>query len=208
MPALNMAASIPHRFRSYPVRKHQTFDCKIWEAARATSAAPTFFKRIEIGELGISKPYVDGGMGCNNPIIQVLEEAHLIFPSRKVACIISIGTGQAQTIIIPKSGRLRQVLPLDVVSAIKGIATDCERSAQDVAQRFQGIPNVYFRFNVEQGMQRIGLAEWDRLREVATHTRQYTRMKEVDQKLDAAVTAVKDRKTTVPTAQIGIEATG
>ena len=32
------------RFRTYIVRNHTTPNCKIWEAARATTAAPTFFK--------------------------------------------------------------------------------------------------------------------------------------------------------------------
>ena len=206
MPALNMTAAIPHRLRSYQARKHQTVNCKIWEAARATSATPTFFEHIVINGPGTSQPYVDGGMGCNNPIAQVLEEAELVFPSRQVACVISIGSGQPQTLSIPKPGWLQQVLPLDVVKAIRGIATDCEQRAQEVAQRFQGLPDVYFHFNVEQGMQSIELAEWERLDEVVTHTDQYMRMVEVDQKLDAAVAAIQARRTTIPTGQISMKA--
>jgi predicted acylesterase/phospholipase RssA len=206
MPALNMTAAIPHRFRSYRVRKHQTFNCKIWEAARATSAAPTFFKRIEIGDPGSSKPYIDGGMGCNNPITQVLDEAELVFSTRKVACIVSVGTGKAETIAIPKPTWFQQVLPLDVVGALRGIATDCEHSAQEVARRFQGMPNVYFRFNVEQGMQTIGLGQWEQLDGVATHTDQYMRVQDVDQNLDSAVSAIRERRALIPTVQIGMEA--
>jgi predicted acylesterase/phospholipase RssA len=206
MPALNLTAAIPHRFRSYRVRKHRTFNCKVWEAARATSATPTFFKRIEIGEPGTSKPYIDGGLGCNNPISQVLEEAELVFSTRKVACVISVGTGKAETIAIPTPSLLQQVLPLDVVNAMRGIATDCERSAQEVARRFQGMPNVYFRFNVEQGMQTIGLEQWEQLDGVATHTDQYMRMQEVDRNLDAAVSAIRESRPLIPTAQISKEA--
>jgi hypothetical protein len=145
-------------------------------------------------------------MGCNNPIVQVLEEAELVFPDRRVACVISIGTGQARTLAIPRPGWLQQVLPLDVVKAICGIATDCEQKAQEIARRFQGLPNVYFRFNVEHGMQSIGLAQWERLDEVVAHTGQYMRMLDVDQKLDAAVAAVQIRQATVPTAQISMRA--
>jgi patatin-like phospholipase/acyl hydrolase len=50
MPANNMA--YPRRFRTYQVRENASVNCKIWEAARATTAAPTFFKRIAIGEEG------------------------------------------------------------------------------------------------------------------------------------------------------------
>ena len=191
MAAFNMTAGIPHLFRTYRAPKNQTFNCTIWEAARATTATPTFFKRIVIGGPGFSQPFVDGGLGCNNPIAQVLEEAELVFPGRQIACIISIGAGQAQMISIPKPRRLQRVLPLEVVRAMEAIATDCERSAQNMARRFQGTSNVYFRFNVEQGLQDVGLTRWDRLDEVTAHTEHYVRTVEVDQKLDAAVAIIQ-----------------
>ena len=201
MPALNMTASIPHHFRSYRARKYQTVDCKIWEAARATSATPKLFEGIVIGEAGTSQTYVDGGMGCNNPIAQVLAEAELVFPGQHVTCIISIGAGQAQPIaIMTPDGHT-----LDFDKAMQGIATDCERSAQEVEQHFRDIPNFYFRFNVEQGMQNVGLVQWESLDQVATNTHQYIRMEEVDQSLDAAVAAVRERQQTVATAYIGME---
>ncbi len=75
--------------------KSKEYNCRIWEAARATSAAPTFFKRIEIGPSGSGIEYVDAGLGCNNPIKQVIEEAVRVFgEDSEVACIVSIGAGQ------------------------------------------------------------------------------------------------------------------
>jgi len=62
MNAYNMDANIPVLFRSYESHEPHS-NCKIWEAARATSAAPNFFKRIEIGR---AQPYIDGGLGRNN----------------------------------------------------------------------------------------------------------------------------------------------
>jgi predicted acylesterase/phospholipase RssA len=203
MAALNLSAGIPHLFRTYQAPKNRTINCTIWEAARATSATPAFFKRIVIGEPGASQPYIDGGVGCNNPIAQVLEEAKLMFPDRQVACVISIGAGQADTISIPKPRALQRVLPLDVVKAMQGIATDCERSAQAIAHRLQETSNIYFRFNVEQGLQRVGLAQWERLDEVTAHTQHYIRTLEVDQKLGDAVTALQARRNAVSTAKIG-----
>jgi predicted acylesterase/phospholipase RssA len=205
MPAANMMGSIPHLFRSYKVRKHETVDCKIWEAARATSATPAFFERIVISEPGGSQEFVDGGMGCNNPIAQVLSEAELAFPGQHVACVISIGAGQPELIAIPTPGRLQ--LSPDVVAATQAIATDCERVAQEVAQRFRDIDNFYFRFNVQQGMQSVRLEQWERLGHVFTHANQYTRMTEVDKRLDTAAAAVRERQQTIPTAQIGMGAT-
>jgi patatin-like phospholipase/acyl hydrolase len=40
-------------------------DCMIWQAARATCAAPTYFRRMKIGKW----EYVDGGLGFNNPTL-------------------------------------------------------------------------------------------------------------------------------------------
>lgn len=37
---------------------------KIWQAARATSAAPGYFKPMKIGEIEL----VDGGLLANNPV--------------------------------------------------------------------------------------------------------------------------------------------
>ena len=195
MSALNMNAQIPCLFRTYQAPKYPSPNCTIWEAVRATSAAPTFFKRIIIN----GEPYVDGGMGCNNPVQQVLQEAELVFPDRHVACIISIGTGQARTISIPKPSWFQRVLPLKVIDAVRKIATDCEASAQVAARRFERTPGIYFRFNVEQGLQEVALQQWERLDEVRAHTRKYIRMADVDARLDAAVASICGRQRAVPT---------
>ena len=98
--AMNVAvASGPRRFQTYRVPRNQSCDYKIWEAAQATSAAPTLFKRIEIGSPGMQEEFVDAGVGCNNPVKQIEEKAELNFgPDRNVACIVSIGTGRASVI--------------------------------------------------------------------------------------------------------------
>ncbi|KAJ6533869.1 hypothetical protein DFH09DRAFT_1284320 [Mycena vulgaris] len=171
MNAANM--SLPVLFRTYDTIDHPAMDCAIWQAGRATSAAPTFFKQIKIGPPGMKEAFVDGGMGQNNPLAALLSEAKVIFPDRQIACIISLGTGQPHTINIPKSSLLKRVFPLDVVEAIKGIATDCEKEHQSFAHHFDSVPHVYFRFNVERGMQDIQLNQWEKLGDVAANTRQY-----------------------------------
>ncbi|KAJ6487319.1 hypothetical protein DFH09DRAFT_1054217 [Mycena vulgaris] len=171
MNAANM--SLPVLFRTYDTTDHPAMDCTIWQAGRATSAAPTFFKQIEIGPPGMKEAFVDGGMGQNNPLAALLSEAKVIFPDRQIACIISLGTGQPHTINIPKPSLLQRLFPLDVVEAIKGIATDCEKEHQFFAHHFDLVPHVYFRFNVERGMQDIQLNQWEKLGDVAANTRQY-----------------------------------
>ncbi|KAJ7872411.1 hypothetical protein B0H13DRAFT_2553388 [Mycena leptocephala] len=171
MNAANM--SLPVLFRTYNTTNNPAMDCTIWQAGRATSAAPTFFKQIQIGPPGIEEAFVDGGMGQNNPIAALLLEAQVMFPGHQIACIISLGTGQPHTIKIPTPSLLKRLFPLDVIEAIKGIATDCEKEHQRFAHHFDPVPHVYFRFNVEQGMQDIQLNQWERLGDVAANTRQY-----------------------------------
>jgi len=116
-----MNANIPELFRTYQSREIHP-DCKIWEAARATSATPTLFKQIEIG----GQPFIDGGLGHNNPSRLLLDEAKGLFGSRQIGLLLSIGTGMAKTINIKKSGAFQRVVPTDVVDALRAIATDCD----------------------------------------------------------------------------------
>ena len=192
--------SSPRRFRTYQAPKHDSDSCPIWQAARATSAAPTFFRRIKIGR----EEFIDGGMECNNPTGEVLDEAILNFPTRSIACILSIGTGKPDVIRLRSPNLFQRVMPTNLVKALAAIATDSEKAAMAIDKRFAEIPNVYFRFNVEQGMQDVTLAQWDRLGEVETHTKAYLQQPDIDRKIDAAVDAIIARRAVVPTKQIGL----
>jgi len=191
--------NIPTLFRSY--ESHKTHPhCKIWEAARATSAAPTFFKRIEIGR---AQPFIDGGLGRNNPSWVVLDEANTLFGARPIGCLVSIGTGQVEAVGIRRPGFFQQIVPIDVVDALRAIATDCEDTHEHMLLLFAQLPRTYFRLNVEQGMQGIKLSEWERLSKVEAHTAQYLRRKEVDEKL-----VLLGKKIIAPKARLTIEQLG
>ncbi|KAJ7887710.1 FabD lysophospholipase-like protein, partial [Mycena leptocephala] len=191
MNAANM--SLPVLFRTYNTTNNPAMDCTIWQAGRATSAAPRFFKQIRSGPPGIEEAFVDGGMGQNNPIAALLLEAQVVFPDHQIACIISLGTGQPHTIKIPKPSLLKRLFPLDVIEAIKGIATDCEKQHQLSAHHFDPVPHVYFRFNVERGMQDIQLNQWERLGDVAANTRQYLLSHPTQNQLVDAVKSLVDK---------------
>ncbi|KAJ7895905.1 hypothetical protein B0H14DRAFT_542649 [Mycena olivaceomarginata] len=188
MNAANM--SLPVLFRTYNTSDYPAMDCTIWQAGRATSAAPKIFNQIKIGLSGIEEAFVDGGISHNNPMASLLSEAKLLFPDHQIACIISLGTGQPHTISIPKSSLLNRFLPFDVVKAIQEIAADCEKEHQTFAHRFNGTANLYFRFNVERGMQNIQLNQWERLGDVAANTRQYIQSQPVINQLADAVTSL------------------
>ncbi|KAJ7357900.1 hypothetical protein DFH08DRAFT_437176 [Mycena albidolilacea] len=191
MNAANM--SLPVLFRTYNTLDYPAMNCTIWQAGRATSAAPAFFKQIKIGLSGMEEAFVDGGLGHNNPTASLLSEAGLLFPDHQIACIISLGTGQPQTISIPKPSLLTRFLPFDVLKAIREIATDCEKEHQAIVHRFNGIANFYFRFNVEQGMQNIQLNQWERLGDVVANTRQYIQSQWVTNQLADAAKSLSEK---------------
>jgi hypothetical protein len=195
--AHNMNANIPVLFRTYQSCEPHS-NCKIWEAARVTSAVPTFFKRIEIGW---KQPYIDGGLGCNNPSQLVLNEAKAQFGGTcHIGCLVSIGTGQAEVIGIKNPGLFQQIIPTDVINVLREITTNCEATHEEMLNRFANLPNTYFWLNVEQGMQGIELSKWEKLSNVEAHTAQYMKKKEVDEKLALLVNAIR-----VPRAQLTLE---
>lgn len=62
----------PAIFRSYarPNELSEFPQIKVWEAGRATSAAPSYFKplRIQDPQTGVETTFMDGGLQANNPI--------------------------------------------------------------------------------------------------------------------------------------------
>ncbi|KAJ7364045.1 FabD lysophospholipase-like protein, partial [Mycena albidolilacea] len=198
--ATNM--TLPVLLHTYNTCDHPAMDCTIWQAGRATSAVPTFFKQIEIGYPGMEEAFLDGGMGHNNPTAALLLEAKVLFPNKKIACIISLGTGQPHTINIPKPSLLNNFIPLDVVKAIQKLATGCEKEHQSLAHRFDGVAHLYFRFNVEQGMQNIQLNQWEKLGDVAANTRQYIQSQPVINQLADAVKSLSEKIGSVSTTAV------
>ncbi|KAK3376988.1 hypothetical protein B0T24DRAFT_665831 [Lasiosphaeria ovina] len=177
----------PRLFRTYNIRNNPTFNCTIWEACRATSAAPTYFDPIEIGEEWERETFVDAGLGYNNPIEQVLEEARLVFPRRRIACVVSIGTGLARVLKFPSSPRTN---PLKLIEALKNMATESDTTAERVQKRFRNIKDTYLRFSVDRGLNDIKLEEWENLGEVRTYTTGYLEQDTVSSYIDTVVMAL------------------
>jgi hypothetical protein len=87
----------PFLFRSYELPTSAalanpiegTHDAKLWEAARATSSAPTFFAPVTIG----GRAFVDGALLANNPGLVALGEALVLWSDKKIDVLCCIGTG-------------------------------------------------------------------------------------------------------------------
>ncbi|KAG8777650.1 hypothetical protein FRC12_000275 [Ceratobasidium sp. 428] len=187
----NMNASAPRIFRSYQGLANQMPNCPIWQVLRATMAHPELFKSFQVGETsGTPEWLVGGDVACSNPTPHVLAEFSALYPELRVASIVCIGTGHARTIRIPKPNPLHRLMPMNVLMAMKDIATDNERVAQDMASRFQSTSDVYFRFSVDQGMQDARMSRWQEKSEVAAHTRSYMQKAEVNGQIDKAARLV------------------
>ncbi|KAK0467540.1 acyl transferase/acyl hydrolase/lysophospholipase [Armillaria novae-zelandiae] len=95
----------PQRFRTYQGLPNQGPDCKIWEAARATTTAPTFFKAIKIA-----------GPGGD-------EAKELFGPNRRTGVLVSIGTGHPGPSGFQQPKGIEKVLPLELISVLRRITT-------------------------------------------------------------------------------------
>ncbi|KAG8702980.1 hypothetical protein FRC08_003134 [Ceratobasidium sp. 394] len=198
----NLNAGIPRIFRSYQGISNQMPDCTIWEVLCASTAHPELFKPIDIGEMFLKESFVDGGLGCSNPTAHVLVEAKALFPGRHVSTVVCIGAGHPSTIGLPDPSSFMRFVPTNVLAVTKQIATDAERVAHEMALRFQGTSDVYFRFSVDQGLQSVGLSDWERLSTVSAHARTYMQMAGTNEEMGRAVQAIRDRKPTINAEQI------
>ena len=159
------------------IDRHYHDNLQIWQAARATSAAPTFFKPIHINKTA----YVDGGLGYNNPAFEVFDEAEDLFPNMRSpdgsACLVNIGTGETKVVTAYnwKRSPFQHVIPTQTIEALKSIVTDCDSTHEQLTRMFRRTPHRYFRFNVKQGLENVGLGGWKKVDYVIQTTERYLR---------------------------------
>ncbi|XP_063064590.1 calcium-independent phospholipase A2-gamma-like [Engraulis encrasicolus] len=63
---------------------------KLWEAVRASSAAPGYFREFPLH----SDIHQDGGLIQNNPCALAVHECRLLWPGLPFQCVLSLGTGR------------------------------------------------------------------------------------------------------------------
>jgi hypothetical protein len=203
----------PTLFRSYRCDGFNADQCTIWQAARATSATPSFFKPMFVNVPTPGGWYVDGGVRFNNPSELALAEGGRIWMPVKRFYLVSIGTGRQKNVefmniqdsdspaekvgstlkrslsdMLSDTPGVQKVKKIKNVPAglaeLRKIANACvemSTSSEPVHDRLVGIANSrdpdirqvirYHRFNVERGMDSIGLQEWKatvRMGELAT----------------------------------------
>lgn len=185
--AAQAATSVAARkFRSYDNGDvGQEEDLQIWQAGRATSAAPTFFKRMKIGLVD----FLDGGLGFNNPALTLLNEMYDLYGDRPIACIISVGAGVATIKSYSEPKGWQKLVPKELIEVFAEMVTDCERTAEELKVKFKNhAPQVYHRFSVQRGLESMGMEEWKRLGEVEAKTVEYLQLHKDE--VTAAATAL------------------
>lgn len=158
------------RFRAYP-RQGSGSDlfqqCKIWEAARATSAAPFYFPTAVVN--GVK--FWDGGLANNNPVLEVLGEKSTIFPGLTTNCLVSLGTGFSERkptkSILPVLGKGKRVL-----GNVTNVHINDAR-AKELTSTSNASDRYYFRFNPSTADDEIGLADYKMLNALTKHTERY-----------------------------------
>ena len=95
VPSYEIERRTPFFFKSAMARKRAEYDFPMWEVARATSAAPTYFEpaRVPVPDSVDYWALIDGGVFANNPAACALVEAMALNPRATKFVVVSLGTG-------------------------------------------------------------------------------------------------------------------
>ncbi|KAH8823285.1 acyl transferase/acyl hydrolase/lysophospholipase [Flagelloscypha sp. PMI_526] len=179
--ALNIGA--PILLRTYRVRDNQSENCPIWIAIRACTARPHIFPEANLS----GQKLISASLGHNNPIESAIHEARVAFPMARIDCIISLGSGH------PGHSELQSASVDSLAKAAIELSQGSEHVSQEFAKRqhAEGHGDIYFRFNVQQGLQAYAHAGYD---SALAHTRAYLQDPAVGDALNAAISALRGKK--------------
>ncbi|KAI9649163.1 hypothetical protein NHQ30_001730 [Ciborinia camelliae] len=220
----NNSANAPYLFRTYEHPKSSVdnpqelnpglpLQIPIWQVARATTAAPTYFKPFKLGD----ERFVDGGFGYNNPTQRTFFEIEQVHGKGTVALALSIGTGRptkVQPIARQKSGLIGHYRQMIKYTA--AITTDSENTHENVKALLAAEKCPYERFNVDGKLGDINLGEWRingtenmTLKMIRNQTQAYLNLPGVRKRMEkVARMLVKNRQERSKTSEWGVVATG
>jgi predicted acylesterase/phospholipase RssA len=167
------AAAAPFLFKSYRERSPAIAgtglpdDHLMWQAARATSAAPTYFPPFLLegaGPRGRARSLVDGGVFANNPAMCALADAYRLFGGARCRyLVVSIGTGNDELRLsyarVKGRGLLRWAIPILKI-VFDGVSDTVDYQAAEMADRS-------YRFQAEEVEQELDDASPDGIRRLA-----------------------------------------
>lgn len=181
-----MGVSTAHLLRSYPHyyssdvpnwinRYNEGADrLRIWEVARATSAAPFYFDMLRAVIDDAEVAFKDGGIRENNPSGAALSEFHSLYEPlgfKEPAVMLSVGTGRpdmSQDGFAPTLPGILGRMPglskfLEKRAVIQNLLikyTDGEKQHLHMREYAHGEHLWYKRLNVSDGLEDLMLDEW------------------------------------------------
>jgi len=124
----DLQGQVPFFFKSHRIAGDPTYNWKLTDIARATSAAPTFFSPLHLTRDGQDYALVDGGVFVNNPSMAAYAEARALYPDATQFIVVSVGTGNRQDRITYASakdwgllGWARQIAPVFMDSVSEAV---------------------------------------------------------------------------------------
>ncbi|NXL09987.1 PLPL8 phospholipase, partial [Mesembrinibis cayennensis] len=136
-----LKAFVFRNYNHFPgVKSHYIGGCqyKLWQAIRASSAAPGYFQEYILG----NDLHQDGGLLLNNPSALAVHECKCLWPNVPLQCLISLGTGRYES-----DGKANVTY-----TSLKAKLTNVISSATDTEEVHTMLdallpPDTYFRFN-------------------------------------------------------------
>ncbi|XP_062468004.1 calcium-independent phospholipase A2-gamma [Pezoporus occidentalis] len=136
-----LKAFVFRNYNHFPgVKSHYMGGCqyKLWQAIRASSAAPGYFQEYVLGNY----LHQDGGLLLNNPSALAVHECKCLWPGVPLQCLISLGTGRYES-----EGKTNVTY-----TSLKAKLTNVISSATDTEEVHTMLDallpaDTYFRFN-------------------------------------------------------------
>jgi hypothetical protein len=185
--SLNGAAR-PYLFRSYASHRPASAFA-IHEVARATVSTTRLFPAISLGDLSIQS--IDAGStDYHNPAEVAVGEAAALWPGRPIDCLVSLGTGFQKNFSVGEGWSEAAQTCLEIMRS-------CEQ-VHDTMYRMSQLRNfAYFRFNVNRGLDGVGLLEWSEMGsrgDLAEVTGSYVRRNRVNDQVDKCLRLLDGEK--------------
>jgi hypothetical protein len=153
-------------YRNPKIPEHAEY--KIWEAARATTAAPTYFESSDTDLVPSLK---------QNPIMSIYAEARSLWPERNIQ-LVSIGAG----------GGVRNRFTASLGERIEGI-NQILLDSEDEARKFEYLHTgssfhlTMYRFNPIEELQGVALDEYKVMSQIEARIMNYLRSMDVQDRM-------------------------